>query len=186
MGSDMNPPKEPQPSQGAGAEEMAEAWIAEQREKRSRWDAMENCYRVDIGIVETWLAGHAKGIEEGFARAIAAAMDQQSKTEIAEKRIAELERELRTEREVVKNYQFSCETLTEQRDTLKAQLETHRALLKEICEQWNEDCDPACDRHAHASGCKSVDIANAKRALQAERDTLKAQLQKYEDKYGSI
>lgn len=61
------PPKEPQPSQGAGAEEMAEAWIAEQREKRSRWDAMENCYRVDIGIVETWLAGHASGYSKGRA-----------------------------------------------------------------------------------------------------------------------
>jgi len=71
------PPKEPQPSQGAGAEEEAEAWLAEQREKRSRWDAMENCYRFNIGIVETWLAGHASGYSKG--------------REEQQKRIAELE-----------------------------------------------------------------------------------------------
>jgi len=226
------PPKEPQPSQGAGAEEMAEAWIAEQREKRSRWDAMENCYRVDIGIVETWLAGHAsgysKGREEQQKRIAEIKVATEKQVATLQAQLAEAQkahhaasanyheerlrnRELEAHLDIVRDGgTMTYKELLAERDTLKAQLEvavnghivrlwgqdaattiselraklaeaqkeleTHRALLKDICEQWNEDCDPACDRHAHASGCKSVDIANAKRALQAERDSLRSSL----------
>jgi len=50
-------------------------------------------------------------------------------------------------------------------ERLSAEVENLRATLKDICEEWNEDCDPQCDSHGHTETCKATNIANAKRAM---------------------
>lgn len=55
---------------------------------------------------------------------------------------------------------------------------TKDLLIKDICEQWNEDCEESCDSYAHSENCKATDIGNAKKALKEEniklRNTIKA------------
>ena len=75
------------------------------------------------------------------------------------------------------------ETIT----ALEAERDNLRFLVKDICEEWNEDCDPECDSIGHTGTCKAVDISEAKRAmreenerLQAERDTANRSLETLE------
>lgn len=49
-------------------------------------------------------------------------------------------------------------------------LDNSRALVKDICAEWHEACDEACDAWGHTGTCRATSIAAAKRALQAERD----------------
>jgi hypothetical protein len=55
-----------------------------------------------------------------------------------------------------------------ERDALRVEIKVCRGFLQEICNDWNEDCDPGCDSWGHKYSCKSVNIANAKKALHAE------------------
>lgn len=57
---------------------------------------------------------------------------------------------------------------------LRAERDAARATLKEICAEWNEGCDPACDSAGHSTTCKATSIAVAKRALQADLDAARA------------
>lgn len=61
------------------------------------------------------------------------------------------------------------ERLTRERDNL-------RILLKDICDNWNEPCEPSCDSYGHDDKCKATDIGVAKRALHARVATLEAAL----------
>ncbi len=38
-------------------------------------------------------------------------------------------------------------------------------VLKDICDEWNEGCEPACDSVCHSPLCKAINIAEAKRAM---------------------
>src|SRR3990167_6881555 len=44
------------------------------------------------------------------------------------------------------------------------ELSNLRSLLKDLCEEWNEDCDPDCSSYGHSHTCKSTHISEAKRA----------------------
>jgi hypothetical protein len=52
--------------------------------------------------------------------------------------------------------------------TLTKQLATSRSLVKEICDEWNEPCNVTCSSYGHDRSCKSVNIAEAKRAMAQE------------------
>ena len=60
-------------------------------------------------------------------------------------------------------------------EKLRHDLKITRQLLKEICDEWNEDCDESCDSYSHAETCKATNIANAKKALQEEIQKLKTE-----------
>lgn len=62
------------------------------------------------------------------------------------------------------------------REAGKAENVNLKALLKDICDEWNEGCDPACDSYGHEKTCKSVNIANAKRALQSQLEGAQAEI----------
>ncbi len=57
--------------------------------------------------------------------------------------------------------------LTKQRDSW------HR-IVKNICEEWNETCEPLCDSYMHDENCKAVSIATAKKAMREEIERLRA------------
>lgn len=63
--------------------------------------------------------------------------------------------------------------MTEERNQWKGKYDTLKEHFKELCQEWNEDCEPDCDSYGHSGKCKAVDLANAKRALNAERDQLR-------------
>lgn len=64
--------------------------------------------------------------------------------------------------------------LEAERDQLRAELANLKALLRSICEEWNEGCDPACDSFGHTDTCKGANIAQAKRAMRDEIGRLRA------------
>lgn len=64
--------------------------------------------------------------------------------------------------------------LEAERDQLRAALANLKALLRSICEEWNEGCDPACDSFGHTDTCKGTNIAQAKRAMRDEIERLRA------------
>ena len=61
------------------------------------------------------------------------------------------------------------ERLTQERDS-------SRGLVKEICEEWNEDCEPCCNSYGHDENCRAVHISAAKRALRERAEKAEAQL----------
>lgn len=58
---------------------------------------------------------------------------------------------------------------------LQAELANSRAVVKDICAEWHEDCEPCCDSFGHAENCRAVSIAAAKRALNEEVVGLRAE-----------
>ncbi len=54
-------------------------------------------------------------------------------------------------------------------------------VCKEICEEWNEDCDPECDSVSHTETCKAVFIAQAKRALRERAEEAERQLKELQN-----
>lgn len=59
---------------------------------------------------------------------------------------------------------------------LKSNEGLHR-ILKDICEEWNEDCDEDCDNIAHSETCKMVNIAEAKKAMKEQIKFLTTKLE---------
>lgn len=49
-------------------------------------------------------------------------------------------------------------------------------VLKDICEEWNEGCEPSCNSVCHAPECKAINIAEAKRAMRLALDAAQAQI----------
>lgn len=66
------------------------------------------------------------------------------------------------------------------------ELKTARNLIKEICAEWNEDCEVSCDKWGHDGECKSVSIAAAKRALQSKLAQSEADYRAYKVHYDKI
>ncbi len=69
-------------------------------------------------------------------------------------------------------YEIQTAAMADEMDRLRAtisRLESEKAnlkaLLKDICDEWNEGCDPTCDSMAHTETCKAQNIAEAKRAM---------------------
>lgn len=60
----------------------------------------------------------------------------------------------------------------EEFDKIKKENENLHLLLKDICGEWNEDCDEDCDNIAHSETCKAVNIAEAKKAMREEIENL--------------
>ena len=55
--------------------------------------------------------------------------------------------------------------VTERKD---AEAKNLKSLLDDICEEWNEDCDPDCSSYGHSHTCKATNISEAKRAMREE------------------
>ena len=51
---------------------------------------------------------------------------------------------------------------------LEQERDNAKQLVKEICAEWHEDCEPCCDSYGHDENCRAVNIAAAKRAMQDE------------------
>ena len=49
-------------------------------------------------------------------------------------------------------------------------------VLKDICEEWNEGCEPSCNSVCHSPSCKAINIAEAKRAMRLALDAAQAQI----------
>ncbi len=62
------------------------------------------------------------------------------------------------------------------REKAEAKYKIARTVLLDICAEWNEDCDPACDSYGHTETCKATNIANAKRALRERAESAEARL----------
>lgn len=71
--------------------------------------------------------------------------------------------------------------LREQVRLLRAELENSRGVVKDICAEWHEDCEPCCDSFGHAKNCRATNIATAKRALNEEVVRLRAELAEKND-----
>ena len=61
---------------------------------------------------------------------------------------------------------------------LRADLNTSRSVVKDICAEWHEDCEPCCDSYGHDEHCRATSIAAAKRALNAEVAQLRAEVER--------
>jgi hypothetical protein len=74
----------------------------------------------------------------------------------------------------------------EEFDKIKKENENLHLLLKDICGEWNEDCDEACDSWGHTETCKMVSIAEAKKAMreEIERLTIRIELLEHDMKSG--
>jgi|SRR3990167_863321 len=59
------------------------------------------------------------------------------------------------------------------------ELSNLRSLLKDLCEEWNEDCDPDCSSYGHSHTCQSTNIVQAKRAMREEIAEYRKVLEKY-------
>jgi len=58
--------------------------------------------------------------------------------------------------------------LRERAEQLERERDIARALVVDICREWNEDCDPCCDSYGHSESCRATYIAAAKRALNSK------------------
>lgn len=66
------------------------------------------------------------------------------------------------------------ESAEKERDSVKE-------LVKDLCAEWNEDCNETCDSYAHDETCRAVNIAEAKRAMREEIAQLRAELSALRD-----
>jgi hypothetical protein len=67
--------------------------------------------------------------------------------------------------------------LTEDRDL-------SREVVRYICAEWHEDCEPCCDSYGHDENCRATSIAAAKRALNAQVAELRAALREIANAIG--
>lgn len=68
------------------------------------------------------------------------------------------------------------ERLIDERDSALARAELLEHTLKDICAEWNEDCEATCDSFGHSENCKATSIAVAKRALNARAEAQEREL----------
>lgn len=59
---------------------------------------------------------------------------------------------------------------------LEADVFMARKLLREICNEWKEDCNPTCDSYAHDDNCPAVNIKDAFRVKNERINELEKKL----------
>lgn len=78
----------------------------------------------------------------------------------------------------LKSYIEGCNdsfaTIMAEKENYKTEIAGLKRCLKDICEEWNEDCNPTCNSHAHDETCKRANIAEAKKAMRLEIARLKS------------
>lgn len=57
------------------------------------------------------------------------------------------------------------------------ELNSAKQLVKELCDEWNEDCEKECSSYGHDEKCASVNLAVAKRNLNNELTAARIEIQ---------
>jgi len=75
----------------------------------------------------------------------------------------------------VYNYDDACVKIDKQQEKLSKLiienarlLKNHdsvKSLLKDLCDEWDEDCEESCDSYGHDEICRSVNLIQAKTSL---------------------
>lgn len=84
----------------------------------------------------------------------------------------------------VKMLSDHLKTKDEKIDELKSQIaeaETAKKLLKEFCAEWNERCEPTCDKWGHEEECAATNLIQAKKNMQAKIDTANTILKSFKE-----
>ena len=58
---------------------------------------------------------------------------------------------------------------------LREERDIAKKLVRDICAEWQEPCEPCCDSYGHDENCRATNIAAAKKALQQERDAARVE-----------